>query len=307
MIDTISKGNMEKARGLDTLEPFVRFGPSGNSESFYEQGYKSSAQMPEWLGKMGLSAYEYQCSKGVKVGEKMAREIGEKALENDIFLSIHAPYYINMASEEKEKRDNSIRYIMETLQAARWMGARRIVVHTGSCSKVSREWALKTAIGVLGDAMREADEAGFSDITLCPEVLGKLNQLGSLEEILEMCSIDERLIPTIDFGHLHARGIGALNSVEDFERVIDRIGNVLGEDRLKRLHCHFSRIEFTAGGEKKHWAIDDTQYGPEFGQLAEVLVKRRMEPVIICESRDYMAEDALKLKQIYEKAAGIKK
>jgi deoxyribonuclease-4 len=81
----------------------IRFGPSGNSDSFYEQGYKSSVQMPEWLAKMGLNAYEYQCSKGIKIGEQTARQLGEKAAENDVFLSIHAPYYINMASQEKEK------------------------------------------------------------------------------------------------------------------------------------------------------------------------------------------------------------
>lgn len=282
----------------------VRFGPSGNSESFYEQGYKSSVQMPAWLRNIGLNAYEYQCNRGVKISRQTAQELGEQASANDIFLSVHAPYYINMSSPEKEKRDNSKRYILETMQAARWMGAKRVVVHTGSCSKVSREWALATAIGVLEETIREADEMGFTDIAICPEVMGKLNQLGSLEEILEMCSKDERLIPTIDFGHLHARGMGALNSAEDFERVLDQIGNVLGEDRLKNLHCHFSRIEFTSGGEKKHWTMADTEYGPEFGHLAEVICKKRLEPVIICESRDMMAEDALKLKQIYEKTAG---
>ncbi|MCX7923276.1 MAG: TIM barrel protein [Clostridia bacterium] len=285
----------------------IRFGPSGNSDSFYEQGYKSSVQMPKWLKEMGLSAYEYQCSKGVKIGEAMARQLGEQAALNDIFLSIHAPYYINMSSEEQEKRDNSIRYILETLYAAKWMGAKRIVIHTGSCSKVSREWALQTAIQVLKEAIRQADDQGLSDIAICPEVLGKLNQLGSLEEILEMCKIDDRLIPTIDFGHLHARSMGGLNSVDDFEKIILKIEDELGYDRLKVIHCHFSRIEFTTGGEKKHWSLADTQYGPEFEHLAEVMYKKQMEPVIICESRDNMAEDALKLKKIYEDIEGARK
>lgn len=279
----------------------IRFGPSGNSESFYEQGYKSSVDMPSWLNMMGLNAYEYQCSKGVKIGRETALQLGLQAADNDVFLSIHAPYYINMSSEEQEKREKSIEYILETLQAAKWMGAQRIVIHTGSCSKVSREWALNTAIQVLRETMRQADELGYSDIVICPEVLGKLNQLGSLEEILEMCKIDERLIPTIDFGHLHARSMGGLNTVEDFEKVIMQIEDVLGSDRLKRLHCHFSRVEFTAGGEKKHWGLSDKQYGPEFEHLAEVLVKKNMEPVMICESRTNMAEDALKLKKIYER------
>ncbi|MCX8131652.1 MAG: TIM barrel protein [Clostridia bacterium] len=279
----------------------IRFGPSGNSESFYEQGNKSSVQMPAWLKEMGLSAYEYQCSRGFNIKESTARMIGKQAEIYDIFVSIHAPYYINMASSEEDKRENSIFYILETMKVARWMGAKRIVVHTGACSKVCRDLALGTAMEVLKKAIQKVDEMGYSDIAICPEVLGKINQLGSLDEILEMCKIDERLIPTIDFGHLHARGMGCLNTVGDFEKVIDKIEGALGYDRLKKIHSHFSRIEFTDGGEKKHWTISDVQYGPDFEPLAEVLYRKNMEPVIICESRSNMAEDALKLKKIYEK------
>lgn len=282
----------------------IRFGPSGNSESFYEQGHKSSLQMPEWLRNMGLDAYEYQCSRGVNISPETAKKLGEAAVKNDIFLSIHAPYYINMASEEKEKRDNSKRYIFETLEAAKWMGAKRIVVHTGSCSKVSREWAVSSAVEVLREVIVEADERKLMDATICPEVLGKNNQLGSLDEIMEMCKIDERLIPTVDFGHLHARSNGCLKSVMDFEKILDIIENALGTYRLKHLHCHFSRVEFSKGGEKKHWTYSDTQFGPDFDPLAELLVKKQMEPVIICESRSFMAEDALKLKNIYQNIRG---
>ncbi len=278
----------------------IRFGPSGNSDIFYEQGHKSSVEMPAWLKNMGLDAYEYQCSKGVKIGEGTAKQIGDEAAKSGVQLSIHAPYYINMASVEEDKRINSIGYIMQTLNAARWMGAKRIVVHMGSASKVDRKWALDTAIGVLKHTIEQADEAGFGDILICPEVLGKLNQLGSLEEIIEMCKIDDRLIPTIDFGHLHCRGMGCLNSPEDFMEVINTLENSLGEYRTKNLHVHFSRIEFTVGGEKRHWSMNDTQFGPEFSHLAQVLVKKKLEPVIICESRETMAEDALKMKKIYE-------
>lgn len=282
----------------------IRFGPSGNSESFYEQGFKSSTQMPGWLKDMDLSAYEYQCSRGVKISRTMAQEMGVQARQHDIFLSVHAPYYINLASEEQEKRDKSKSYILDTMQAAKWMGAKRIVVHTGSCSKVSRQWALSKAIEVLKETMMEADQSGYSEVTICPEVLGKLNQLGDLDEILAMCKIDDRLIPTVDFGHLHARGMGCLNSVEDFEKVLDTIEKALGTERLKKLHIHFSRIEFTAGGEKKHWTITDTQFGPEFEHLAEAMFQRKMEPVVICESRSNMAEDAARLRDIYNRVIG---
>lgn len=277
----------------------IRFGPSGNSESFYNEGYKSSLQMPGWLSKKGLSAYEYQCSKGVKIGKEMAVQLGKEALKYDIFLSIHAPYYINLASQEEDKQTNSIRYIIETMEAAKWMNASRIVIHTGSCSKIDRELALHTAMKNLKIAICETDAMGFGNVAICPEVLGKINQLGDLDEILEMCSIDERLIPTVDFGHLHARGMGALNTKSDFQKVLDRIENEIGNERMRMIHIHFSRIEFTKGGEKKHWTLDDTQFGPDFEPLAQLIYERSMEPVIICESKDKMAEDAIKLQDIY--------
>lgn len=281
----------------------VKFGPGGNSESFYEQGYKSSVEMPAWLKNMGLDAYEYQCNKGVKIGRKTAEELGRNAAMNNIFLSIHAPYYINMASQEEEKRNNSIRYIMETLEAARWMGAKRIVAHIGSYSKVDKKWALGMSISVLESALKEASKNGYDDIAICPEVLGKMNQLGTLEEILKICSIDESLIPAVDFGHLYARSLGALNTLEGFEKILESIEDALGYDRLKHLHIHFSRIEFGQSGEKRHRKYDETEYGPDFELLAEAMYKKSMEAVVICESRELMAEDALKMKKVYERFA----
>lgn len=282
----------------------IRFGPSGNPESFYHEGYKFSVDMPKWLSNMGLNAYEYQCNRGVRIGQKLAEKIGEEALKYDVFLSIHAPYYVNMASPDEEKRKKSRDYIIKTLTAAKWMEAKRVVVHIGSYSKVDKKWALDTAKKELFHVIKEADALGLGDITICPEILGKKNQLGSLEEILDLCSVDERLIPTVDFAHLHARGQGRLNSPADFEEVLNIIKNSLGEERFKNLHCHFSRVEFTKGGEKKHWTMKDTEYGPEFSHFAEIIIKKNMQPVIICESRGMMAEDALEMKNIYQNLKG---
>ena len=103
---------------------------------------------------------------------------------------------------------------------------------------------------------------------------------------------------------MHARGQGRLNSPADFEEVLNIIKNSLGEERFKNLHCHFSRVEFTKGGEKKHWTMKDTEYGPEFSHFAEIIIKKNMQPVIICESRGMMAEDALEMKNIYQNLKG---
>lgn len=278
----------------------IRFGPEGNAQAFYEEGHKSSIEMPQWLSALGLNAYEYPCTRGVRLSEEMARTLGEKAKKLDIALSVHAPYYINLATDDEEKRGKSIDYIMQTLQAAQWMGAKRIVVHSGACAKMSREEAMGWAEKTLRMAISEADAAGFGDIHICPETMGKINQLGTLEEVLQLCQLDERLLPTIDFGHLHTRGLGCLNTNEDFAAVLDAMENKLGVERSRRFHSHFSRIEYTKGGEKRHWCFSDSQFGPEFEPLAELLAQRGLEPIILCESAGTQAKDALEMKQKYE-------
>ena len=136
--------------------------------------------------------------------------------------------------------------------------------------------------------------------------MGKKNQLGTLEEIIQLSKLDQRVIPTIDFGHIHARNGGNLNSKEDFLNIIQRLEEGIGIERTKKLHIHFSRIEYTNAGEKKHWTYADEEYGPNFDPLAEVLIEKEMTPIIICESRGTMAEDALILKKIYHRIKSTK-
>lgn len=279
----------------------AKFGPSGNSKSFYDEGYKSSVDMPKWLKEKGLDAYEYSCGRGINIGDETAKKIGEEAKKNNIFLSIHSPYYINFGSEKQEMQEKSQKYLIDTLNLAVKMQADRIVVHPGSCGKIPRKVAFNNLINAFKIALDNLKNMGLhGKITICPETMGKSNQLGTLDEILELCKLDETIIPTIDFGHIHALGRGALNSKEDFVVILDRIEKALGYYRLKNLHCHFSRIEFTEAGEKKHWTFSDTDYGPEFIHLAELLVEKDMSPRIICESRENMAEDALEMKKIYQ-------
>ncbi len=278
----------------------IWFGPAGNSDTFYNQGYSHSWQMPEWLHKMGLNAYEYQCNKGIHLKDETAFEIGEKCREFNIRLSIHAPYYINLASTEKDKREKSIQYILSSLRIAQIMGAGRIVVHPGYVSGVSRQTAIELAMDTLLESIHQADDLGLSEVTLCPEVLGKTNQLGTLEEVIALCSLDKRLIPCIDFAHMHSLTSGGMNTAEDFIKVFKLAEKHLGKERIRKVHLHFSRVEFGKGGEKKHWSYKDDHYGPDFDPLAQAILTLGLEPVIICESRDTMAEDALILKSLFE-------
>lgn len=276
----------------------VLFGPGGNSVSFYNDGYKSTLDAPKWLHEKGLDAYEYECGQGVRVSNETAKKFGEEAKKYGITLSVHAPYFISLASEEEQKRENSIKYILDSLNIAKQMGAKRIVVHPGGCSKRDRKEAFSLALETMKKAVITAKESGFSDIEICPETMGKINQLGTLEEIITMCKIDEILVPTIDFGHINAREMGSLKTEEDFDKMITYMINELGEERGKRFHVHFSKIEYTTGGEKRHLTFEDDVYGPSFLPLAKVIKKHNLDLVVICESDGTMAEDALTMKKI---------
>ena len=149
------------------------------------------------------------------------------------------------------------------------IGASRVIVHSGSCGKMTREKALELAKDTVRRCLKAMDEEGLGDIVFCPETMGKINQLGNLDEVLSLCELDERLIPCIDFGHLNARTLGQVNSRESFLEILDAIENRLGTDRLKQFHSHFSKIEYTDnGGEKRHLTFEDAVYGPEFEPLA---------------------------------------
>ena len=277
----------------------AKFGPAGCPESFYAAGHKSTIEMPEWLNSIGLGAFEVQCGRGVKFSDESARRIGENAKHFGVQLSVHSPYYINISTTDPEKQEGSLNYVLQTLHVAKIMCAKRIVVHMGSFAGSTRE----AALGVSKDFMRLCLKH-TDDIIICPETMGKMNQMGTVDEVLELCSIDERLMPTLDFGHINSRGQGCLRNEEDFEKIFEKYENILGRERLNKFHAHFSKIEFTKGGEKRHLTFADTVYGPEFEPLARVIVKRGLEPVIICESDGTQAEDALVMKKLYEEAVG---
>lgn len=277
----------------------IKFGPGGNCEWFKEEGNKTSDRMPAFLNKIGLDAYEVECGRGVRMNDAVAKALKAEAETYNIALSVHAPYYISMSSLEAEKRENSIRYLLDSAALAKKIGAERVIFHSGSCAKISREEALALAVETLKNAQAAFDAEGYGNILLCPETMGKINQLGSLEEVMALCKVDDRIIPTIDFGHLNAREQGLFYGESDYERVLAVMEDQLGAYRASHFHAHFSKIEYTAGGEKRHLTFEDTLYGPEFAPLAAVLACRKAEPTIICESAGTQSKDALAMKQLF--------
>ena len=276
-----------------------RFGPGGNSTAFYDAGCKSTKEAPAWLHRIGLDAYEFEASRGVNASEETLRFIGREAAENDIRMSVHAPYFISLSGTEIDKRLKSLDYIRDSLRAAALLGAEIIVVHTGSASKISRREAMELASDTLCKALADIPDNG---VAIGLETMGKQNQLGTLDEVIELCKIDKRLSPVVDFGHLNARATGGVFPNKDaYRSVFDKIAGSLGDEKAKNLHCHFSKIEWTASGEKRHLTFSDNLYGPAFEPLMECIYAEGVTPVIICESAGTMSDDALQMKTYYER------
>ena len=280
-----------------------KFGPGGNSDSFHLTKL-ATTKAPLWIRDFGLDAYEYEAGRGVPKNLEGFKNLGENAKNAGISLSIHAPYFISLSSVEEEKRKNSSRYILESAIALREMGGKTIVIHAGSCAKISREQAAiyaKDALRFAIEVLHEADLYGFD---LGIETMGKVNQFGTLDEVVDMCSVDKTVVPVIDFGHMNAREMGSVFvSVDDYKRVFDRISKGVSPEAAQNLHCHFSKIEYTGGGEKRHLTFEDKEFGPDFEPLMKAIYELGVTPTIICESDGTQAEDALAMKKCYAEYA----
>jgi len=274
----------------------TRFGPAGRPIN-----YKGPTEnIPEYLRtEEGLDAFEYQAVRGVKISKDKAQILGESAKKFDVLLSLHAPYAINLASSSESTRKASVERLIRSLEAAKWMGARIVVFHPGYYGKFSKEEALKLCIKMLKDARERADSLGFKEVFLGPETMGKLSQVGSLDEIITMCESVPKTLPVIDWAHIHARTKGGLKSKDDYLKVLSTIEDRLGSDVVKTLHCHFTKVEFSDKGERRHRRLDEEGFGPHFEQLATIIVENGYSFTIISES-PVLDKDAIVMKRILE-------
>ena len=275
----------------------AKFGPGGNGDLFYAEGGKGTVDAPKWVSSYGLDAYEFEAGNGLSAGEQTLRKIGENAREHNVSMSLHTPYFISLSGVVEEKRLKSIEYIQKSLWAGELLGAKTIVIHSGSAAKISREEAMRLSCDTLA---RVIEAIGDTEIKLGIETMGKINQLGTLDEVIEQCKVDRHYVPVVDFGHINARERGNyFLTVDDYRRVFDKIAKGCGDDVARNLHCHFSKIQYTDAGEKKHLTFADKEYGPSFEPLMEAIVKDSLSPTIICESDGTMPEDALQMKKYY--------
>lgn len=277
----------------------IKFGPSGNSIAFVGAGNSKSEQSAKWVKDLGLSCFEYSFGRGVNMGDERAIEIGKAFKEQGVEISVHAPYYINFANPEQENAEKSYSYILQSALKLKLLGGKRVVFHPASQGKMKRDQAVFLTIERLKTLRDKIYEKGLQDLIYCPETMGKIGQIGTIEEVVEFCKIDKIYIPAVDFGHINARECGSLKTEKDYLDRLEYMISELGYEKMKHFHIHFSKIEYSAKGEVRHLTFEDNHYGPEFEPLSNVLKKLRLEPFVICESAGTQDIDAVKMQKIY--------
>lgn len=277
----------------------IKFGPSGNCESFYAEGYAHTEQSAKFVKERGLDCFEYSFGRGVRMTEEKALSIGRAFEKEGIEISVHAPYFINFANPDDEMANKSYAYVLDSAKMCKLMGGKRVVFHPATQGKATRFEAVektKERLHVLAEYIRLND---MEDMLFCPETMGKQAQIGTVEEIVEFCKIAPFFVPCVDFGHINAREQGSLKTVEDYQARLEYMLAELGEEKMKHFHVHFSKIMYGAKGEIKHLTFADEVYGPEFAPLAVALRNLGLEPYVVSESDGQQAEEALMMKKAY--------
>ena len=277
----------------------IKFGVAGNSTSFFNEGYSTTIEAAEWCKNRNIDVFEYSFGRGVTLPDTTAKKIGEAFNNAGVTLTVHAPYFINLANTSSEMIEKSIGYITSSIKKVLLFGGDRVVVHPASQGKLSREDATRL---MCDNALRVAeglDEKGYNDVKVCYETMGKQGQMGTVDEIIKMCSLDDRFYPCIDFGHINAREQGILKCADNYNTIVQKMFDFLPKHKVLNTHVHFSKIQYGPKGELRHLTFEDTKYGPNFEPLAEILIKYDMSPYIICESDGTQAEDAIAMKNIY--------
>ncbi|MCL2621713.1 MAG: TIM barrel protein [Firmicutes bacterium] len=264
----------------------AKFGPSGNDDIFIQQN-KERTEAPQFLSGLGLTAFEISFGRGINIKEETAKLMAENAKKLGIEISVHAPYYINLANNDLF--DSNLMHIKESIKAVKMLGGNRVVVHCGSQGTLTRETAIELTKQNLLKVLKKIN-LEKEGIYLCLETMGRYKSIGNLEEINQLVSLNDRLIPCLDIGHLNCLAQGQIDYGYIFKNAL----------KLEYAHMHFSKIRFNAKGEMNHLTFESTEFGPEPEEFIKALKQTNFKGTIICESKGTQARDAVILKKLYE-------
>ncbi|HHY09181.1 MAG TPA: TIM barrel protein [Firmicutes bacterium] len=256
---------------------------------------RSSLNGIKRLNELGLNHMELEFVRGVRMGEKTALAIREAAEKNDVSLTVHAPYYINLNSKEPEKIEASKERILQAARIGEMAGAKSVTFHPAYYHEDDPEDVYRQVVREIG-CMLEVMAKENLKIRLSPETTGSLSQFGTLEELVRLGEKLPGVYPCVDFAHLYARSIGEFNSYEDFTQALQLIQDKFGEDALKAMHIHLSGIEYGPRGERNHLPLVETEF--DYKAVLKALVDFEVGGWLTCES-PILEEDALTFQKIY--------
>ncbi len=263
--------------GLISLDKIL-FGPAG----YPDEAKGNTERVFQILADAKITALEYAAVHGLRVKEEKAKIIGKLASKYDVSMSLHAAYYISLASKEPKTRERSKQRLVKALKFAPSMGVKRIVFHPGTHGGLSRKEAHQVIKDALTSVWSDAGDLG-GGAWLAPEIAGKISMYGSVEQIIKLCQDVEGCIPTIDWAHLYARSQGTINDKESYGKILDQFESELGDLFLDNMHFHISGITFTEKGEVSHKPLG-SEWGPDLYPLMEVIHEKGYKPTFICES-----------------------
>jgi deoxyribonuclease-4 len=283
----------------NSLADHPRFGPAGMPLGF-KTLKKTVDEMPAYLRGEGLDSFEYQMVRWgpvPQIKQEMAEKLGKNAAKNDVWLTAHGSYFVNLTSTHKETLEASKKRLLACVTGANWMSAHIVVFHPGAYEGRSPKQVFRGCEKAMKEVVESMWSLGIAKVHLAPETMGKGSQFGSLEEVLALCERVELTEPNVDWAHLHARDGGRFKTIDDVAKAMDEIEKRLGIKALKNIHCHYSHIEFTDKGERRHHNLDRTEYGPDFRLIARLIAERGLNPVIACETPN-LDLDAQKLRDM---------
>lgn len=256
-----------------------------------KKGYKIGFDV---LKSMNLDGLEAEFVHGVRISTDSVLEI-QKAVAEGFTITCHGPYYINLNAKEPDKTDASIKRILDTARIAKTLGAYSITYHAAFYMGGDKETVFETVAKHTETIMQTLNEEK-NDVWVRPETTGKGTQWGDLEEIVKLSKRFDRVLPCVDFAHLHARSNGSYNTYDEFCRIFEFIGKELGQTALDNFHAHLAGIEYSAKGEKKHLILQESDMN--YKDLLKAFKKFDVKGVIVCESPN-IEEDAKLLKEYY--------
>ncbi len=295
------------------MDKNIKFGVAGFPLNFFSSSYgKKRENIFAWLDEIGLDCIELQCTYGIRMKEEQAKLYHELAKKYNILLTMHAPYYISLASLKEDVVERSKLEIKKSYELASKLGVKRIIFHPGAGygkTESDRREGLKRLIEALNSLKEDIDTA---NIKIYPEIGGKVNQLGSLEEIIEICKNVDYARPCIDLAHLHARELGSMTSKEKIVDTLKKIEKELGRNILEETHFHVYPVDYTEKGEKVHKAFGDKieiqqlslfenecEYMPRAKDYIDAIKSMDIHPITICEAHNTQDVGAKLMKDLY--------